>query len=93
MSGYMYASIIQILKEFRQELRSSAISYYLRCTRCKKSCLIIVKLRSKATNKRVLKLSLKVRNMMELNDLENMLSSCMDFVCHRPTIESGSPEY
>ena len=80
MLNYIYVQIKNILQDFRGHLIDRDIAYYLHCSKRKKSCLIVVKLRCKVTNRSVLHLRIKIRNAIELNNLDDLLSECISFV-------------
>ena len=91
MIGYIYSESRRILRHFRCDLIERRIPYYLYCGKRRNSCLIVVKLKSKITNQTVFSLRIKLRNIVELNNLDFLLSDCLMIV--NPHVPSNSPEY
>ena len=92
MLGSMYQEIIDLLDNFRTDLRSDQIRYYFKCVRKRNSCVVYICLWNPTTGKKVMDLKLKVRNRFELSGwLDNLLFSCRHFA--RGALPSGSPEY
>ena len=88
----MFDHIVDILEDFRDDVRSSHIEYFIRCKRKRHSCLVVVILTNPNTKKIVLDLKLKVREWIEISTkLEDLLSFCRQFAVGRRL--SGSPEY
>lgn len=80
MLGHIFDHIVDILEEFRSDLRTSNIEYFLKCKTKRHSCLVVVILTNPNTKKKVLDLRLKVREWVEISTkLEDLLNYCRKF--------------